>query len=67
MISIDSNNALAYYNKGCATALISSEEEAISLVRKAINLDGMYEEKARDDPDLERLRKNPDFRKLLNS
>lgn len=66
VISIDSNNALAYYNKGCATASISSEE-AISLIAKAINLDGMYKERAKDDPDLEKLRRNPDFRKLFNS
>jgi hypothetical protein len=67
VIDLDTDNALAYYNKGCAKALMSSEEEALSLIRKAITLDSTFKGKAKGDPDLEILRKNSGFRKLLES
>ena len=57
VINIDEGNALAYYNKGCARALMSNGEEAISLIRKAITLDSTFHEKAKLDPDLAELRK----------
>jgi tetratricopeptide (TPR) repeat protein len=65
VLNMDEDNTLAYYNKGCAKALISSEYEAVPLIQKAIFLDNTFKEKAKGDPDLTGLKQNNDFKKLI--
>jgi lipopolysaccharide biosynthesis regulator YciM len=48
--------ALIPYNLGCYEAQLGNLEVAVSLVRKAIDMDRTYREKAREDPDLEPIR-----------
>jgi tetratricopeptide (TPR) repeat protein len=65
VIELDKDEAAAYYNKGCAKALLSNEEEAIQLINKSISLDKKCKELAQNDMDLISLRHNPEFNKIL--
>jgi tetratricopeptide (TPR) repeat protein len=65
VIGLDKSQAAAYYNKGCAKALLSEEEEALQLVKMAISLDNYFKDFAKSDKDLDSLRNNPEFREML--
>jgi tetratricopeptide (TPR) repeat protein len=65
VIELDKSQAAAYYNKGCAKALLSEGEEAIQLIKMAISLDSKFKDRAKSDKDLDTLRDKPEFRKML--
>lgn len=51
------------YNLGCYACQLGDLEEARGLVAAAIALNGKFRAMALDDPDLEPLRKDIDFRR----
>jgi tetratricopeptide (TPR) repeat protein len=65
VIKLDKEQAVAYYNKGCAKLLLKQESEAIQLIKKAIFLDTIFKDYAKNDYDLVALRNNPDFINLI--
>jgi hypothetical protein len=64
-IRIDPGHASAYYNLGCARALMGDAEKAVHWLRRAgkrgIDLGPLLE----SDPDLDPIRQDPAFRRLL--
>lgn len=60
------DNPNAHYNLACSLALKKRKNEAISTLKKAISLG--YQDFAwmAQDPDLENLKKYPDFQKLVS-
>ena len=65
VIRRDRNNAEALYNKACLCSLKGDEYGAITSLEKAIRLDPSWKDAARQDADLERVRKSPRFSVLL--
>ncbi|MBA2564548.1 MAG: hypothetical protein H0V09_03895 [Gemmatimonadetes bacterium] len=60
------NHAALLYNLACNEALAGRTEEALEHLGRAIELDAACIENARSDPDLERLRSEPLFARLLS-
>jgi mannose-6-phosphate isomerase-like protein (cupin superfamily) len=54
-------NASLMYDLGCAEALAGRTEDALEHVRRALELKPEWEDHARKDPDLEDVRKLPDW------
>lgn len=61
----DGNNAPAYYNKACVMALTTKTNDAMDLLRKAISLDKTKKEEAIKDSDFDKIRNEPEFKKLI--
>ena len=49
------------YNLACAYARLGKKEEALGHLRRAIKTDGDFRDNAKDDPDLDSLRDEPEF------
>jgi hypothetical protein len=56
---------LAYYNKACALSLQFKNTEALSALKKSIQLDNTLVERAKNDTDFKNIKLNPEFMKLL--
>jgi hypothetical protein len=54
-----------YYNFACAASLAGRPEEALSYLRRGLELDGELRELATDDSDLKALHQDPRFQELL--
>jgi tetratricopeptide (TPR) repeat protein len=65
VIKLDKEQATAYYNEGCAKTFLKKESEAIQLIKKAISLNTLLKDYAKDDNDLLPLRNHPDFKNLI--
>jgi tetratricopeptide (TPR) repeat protein len=57
----------ALYNLGCYTCIAGRTDEALDYLEKAFKEDGSMREWAREDSDLESLRTDKRFHKLLDS
>jgi len=55
------------YNLACSYALLGRKEEAFAALREAVRLGYVDAEHMREDPDLESLRDDPRFGKILAS
>ena len=64
-IEIDPNFATSYYNASCVHATKQEKEKALEYLTKAISLDPKYRAKARVDKDLEPLRGDQEFEKII--
>lgn len=60
-------NPNAYYNLACSLALKKRDSEALTNLRKAISLGYDDFDWLMQDPDLENLKGNPSFRKLIST
>jgi len=64
-VQLDSNDALAYYNWACVSAHREEKDEALELLKRALELSPSLIETARTDSDLVVLRDDPVFRTLI--
>jgi tetratricopeptide (TPR) repeat protein len=66
LVRLEPGNATAHYNLACSLALCKKRPDALKSLRKAISLgynDGDWMEQ---DPDLEILKSDPEFRQILS-
>jgi hypothetical protein len=54
------------YNRACLEALAGNNEDALTLLRRALRLGEITAEWAARDPDLEFIRDDPGFQELLH-
>jgi tetratricopeptide (TPR) repeat protein len=65
-IEINPQDSIAWYNRACMYYLINNKDQSILNLKKAINLDSWYKEKAQTDDGFKGLRMNEQFKKLTN-
>ncbi len=65
IIRLCPSDPMAHYNLACGHALLQQPEQAIATLRKAIELGYRDFSFIRQDHDLDSIRKDPRFRKLL--
>ena len=66
MLKLDPNFAIAYFNRSCYNALLGNKELMLSDLDKAVKLDDIYIERAKNDSDFDAFRNDTDFIALLN-
>jgi tetratricopeptide (TPR) repeat protein len=59
-------DALAHFNMACYRAVQNRPQEALALLKNALHLDPKLKCLAQTEPDFERLRDLPEFKKLVN-
>lgn len=59
--------SLVYYNRACSLAALGRKKEAVADLEKALSTGGISAKTLENDKELDPLRKNPSFRKLLES
>jgi tetratricopeptide (TPR) repeat protein len=66
LVRLEPENPTAHYNLACSLALCKKRPDALRSLRKALSLgyDDLYW--MEQDPDLEILKDDPEFRKLLS-
>lgn len=67
VLATDPNSARALYNKSCVYSLMGNIDKSLEFLKKAITLDSKYKELAKDDEDFQNIRKNLEFKKLMES
>jgi Flp pilus assembly protein TadD len=67
LVRLQPENSTAYYNLACSLALKNRNPEALRTLEKSVELGYTDHEWMRQDPDLESLRDNPGYKKLLDS
>jgi tetratricopeptide (TPR) repeat protein len=65
LVRLEPANPTAHYNLACSLALCKKRPDALRSLRKAIALGYDDLDWMQQDPDLEALKGNPDFQKLL--
>ncbi len=65
LVKLQPENATAHYNLACSLALSKRKNDALSELRRAIQLGYRDYDWMQQDPDLEALKQHPDFRRLL--
>ncbi len=65
LVRLEPDNATAHYNLACSLALCKKRPDALKSLRKALSLGYDDLDWMRQDPDLEILKDNPEFQKLL--
>lgn len=65
IVALRPHDALAHYNLACSYSLFKKVDLALRMLRKAIELGYHDFRYLREDRDLDALRKDPRFRKLL--
>jgi len=66
-IEKDENHFIAYYNRACCRQYLGKWEEALADLRQAVTLDSRNVNFAKQDPDMERLRNHPEYRKRVQA
>ena len=64
-IALDANYADNYYGKACNYAMLNDKPAAMAMLKKSIAMDAALKEYAKTDSDLNNLRGEPEFDKLL--
>ena len=59
-------DSMVHYNLACSLCLVGQQEEALEMLRKSIGMGYSDFQWMMEDPDLEAVRRLPDFQKLLN-
>jgi tetratricopeptide (TPR) repeat protein len=54
-----------YYNLGCLYCIRGRKEDGLALLAKAIAIDEVFRDEARRDPDLDSMRGDPAFHRLV--
>ncbi|MDO8545556.1 MAG: hypothetical protein Q7S40_34365 [Opitutaceae bacterium] len=65
LVKLQPDNATAHYNLACSLALSKRKSDALSELRRAVQLGYRDFDWMQQDPDLEPLKKHPDFQRLL--
>ncbi len=65
LVKLEPDNATAHYNLACSLALCKKRPDALRSLRKAVSLGYDDLDWMQQDPDLEILKADPEFRKLL--
>lgn len=65
LVRLEPDNATAHYNLACSLALCKKRPDALRSLRKAVSLGYDDGDWMQQDPDLEILKKDPEFRELL--
>jgi len=65
-IRLDHEDADGYYHRACALARLGRRADALTALKRAIELDDGYEDLLQDEEDLKALATLPEFIKLLN-
>ena len=65
LVRLEPDNATAHYNLACSLALCKKRPDALRSLRKAVSLGYDDLDWMQQDPDLEILKADPEFRKLL--
>jgi tetratricopeptide (TPR) repeat protein len=65
IIEIKPDDADAWYNSACFYSIRDDKEKALSYLRRAIDIDITYKEKAKKDKDFEKLLLDESFKKLI--
>jgi hypothetical protein len=65
LVTLRPNDPLAHYNLACAYALLAQPDLALSTLRRAVEVGYRDFRYMREDRDLDSIRKDPRFRKLL--
>ena len=65
LVRLDPENPTAHYNLACSLALCRQRPAALRSLRKALSLGYDDLNWMQQDPDLEVLKNNPEFKKLL--
>jgi hypothetical protein len=65
LVRLEPKNATAHYNLACSLALCKKRPDALRSLRKAVSLGYDDLDWMEQDPDLETLKTDPEFRKLL--
>ncbi len=64
-LALDSEDSAVLYNVACLYAVLQRKEEALTCLRKVVR-SGWRKEWIKNDPDLDSLRDNPKFQRLLS-
>ncbi len=65
LVTVRPHDPTAHYNLACRYALLKQREKALTALRKAVELGYRDFEFMREDHDLDSIRKDPRFRKLV--
>jgi tetratricopeptide (TPR) repeat protein len=65
LVRLRPNDALAHYNLACSYALLKRPDQSIKTLRKAVELGYRDFRYMREDHDLDTIKHDPRFRKLL--
>jgi tetratricopeptide (TPR) repeat protein len=65
LVQLRPNDPLAHYNLACSYALLKRSEQAIKVLRRAVELGYRDFRYMREDHDLDSIRHDPRFRQLL--
>ena len=67
-LQIQEDYAQVYFNKACTQSLKGDKDEAIESLKKAIELEpGKFIEKAKTDKDLDEIRNEKEFLKIIDN
>jgi len=66
LVKLEPENATAHYNLACSLALCKKRPDALKSLRKAVDLGYNDRDWMEQDPDLEILKSDPEFRTLLS-
>jgi tetratricopeptide (TPR) repeat protein len=66
LVKLEPDNATAHYNLACSLALCKKRPDALKSLRKAVDLGYNDRDWMEQDPDLEILKADPEFKKLLS-
>jgi tetratricopeptide (TPR) repeat protein len=66
LVRLEPKNATAHYNLACSLALCKKRPDALRSLRTAVSLGYDDLDWMEQDPDLEILKNDPEFRKLLS-
>ena len=64
-IRLDNEDADGYYHRACALARLGRRVDAMTALKRAIELNDEYEDSLSDEEDLKSLATLPEFKKLL--
>ena len=65
-IKIKPNMPILLYNRACALSLIGKTDEAIKELKNVFKLDASFKKRAKEDPDLEKLKNLKEFSSLFS-
>lgn len=65
LVQLRPNDPLAHYNLACSYALLKRSEQALKILRRAVELGYRDFRYMREDHDLDSIRHDPRFRQLL--
>jgi len=66
LVKLEPENPTAHYNLACSLALCKKRPDALKSLRKAVSLGYNDPDWMEQDPDLEILKNDPEFRALLS-